>query len=202
MLILATPLLAVAQSAADLEHYVKAPSDTVLHHFGAPDAVSYSEAEAADIWTYYHGGVQSGEATEWSLSTPLDSTIIRMGLARQSLDGVRARAGFTQFAFWSDHVAAVSHTLTDQEAAPLYEQTIAYLEEHASWLGSADGLPTYRITRLGDNTWTAYRTPAEVHVQTVLTVGDAGYMACAKTDLSAERERIRRQFGVTLRQDQ
>lgn len=201
-IILATPLLAAAQNAAHLERYVKAPLDTVRHHFGDPDAVTYSEAEAAEIWTYYHDGVRPSDAFDGLLHVPLDSSIVIRVLTRQSLGVVRARAGFTQFAFWNGHVAAASHAQTDEEAALLYDQTIRYLEERASWLGSGAGAPTHRITRLGDNTWTIYRTPAEVHVQTVLTIGDTGYLMCSKLDNSAERERVKQQFGVNLQQDQ
>ena len=201
-LILAAPLLATAQNVADLAHYIKAPSDTVRYHFGSPDTVWYSEANAAEIWTYYHDGARLNEAADRLFSVSLDSTIISKGLAPQSLDTVRAAEGFTQFAFWNGHVAAVSHTETDEQAASLYERTIAYLKEHASWLGSGDGAPTFRITRLGDNTWTAYRTSAQRHVQTVLTVGDTGYMMCSKTDNSAERERVKKQFGLSLSHNQ
>jgi hypothetical protein len=106
--------------------------------------------------------------------------------------------GFTQFAFWNGHVAAVSHAQTDSKAESLYEQSIAYLEAHANWLGSGGGVPTYRLTRMGDNTWMAYRTPTQAHVQTILMIGDAGYLMCSKTENSAERERIKRQFGIQL----
>ena len=200
-LILAAPLLATAQihNIADLAHYIKAPSDTVRYHFGSPDTVWYSKANAAEIWTYYHDEARLNEAAD---RIPLDSTTISKGLAPQCLDKVRATAGFTQFAFWNGHVAAVSHTQTDEQSASLYERTIAYLKEHAGWLGSGDRAPTFRITRMGDNTWTAYRTPGQRHVQTVLTVGDAGYMMCSKTDNSAERDRVKKQFGLSLSHNQ
>lgn len=201
-LICATPFLAVAQTGVDLERYMKAPADTVCHHFGDPDTVTFSEAEAATIWTYYHDDGGLSDASGGLLHVPLDSSILMRGLTPQSLDAVRARAGFTRFAFWNDHVAAVSRTQTGEEAAPFYQQTIRYLEKRASWLGSGAGAPTHRITRLGDNTWIAYRTPTEVHPQAILTIGDAGYLMCSKTDNSAERERVKQQFGVRLRHSQ
>lgn len=198
VLLLFTPVLASAQHIADIEHYIKAHSDTVRGHFGDPDKIFFSEATAAEIWTYYQDASDPANKSDSPLSVPLDSVVFNMALAPQRLDTVRARAGFTQFAFWNGHVAAVSYAQTDAKALSLYDRSIAYLEEHANWLGSGGGMPTYRITRIGDNTWMAYKTPTKAQAQTMLIVGDARYLMCSKSDNSAERERIKRQFGLQL----
>ena len=198
LFILASSALAIAQYPVDLDRYIKSPSDSIRLHLGVPDEFGYSESNEAEIWTYYNN--EADEVIDQL--TILDSTIVQVSLAPQSLDLNRARTGFTQFAFWNGHVSAVSHVLTDRESGSFYERAILYLEEHSNWLGYAAGMSTYRITRVGDNTWTVYRTPEKERVQTVLTVGDAGYMACSKTDNAAEVERIKKQFGVSLRENQ
>lgn len=99
VLLLFTPVLAVAQDIADIGRYVTPPSDTVGSHFGDPDRIFFSEATAAEIWTYYQGTSYPANKSDSLLSVPLNSIIFNMALAPQRLDTVHARAGFTQFAF-------------------------------------------------------------------------------------------------------
>lgn len=195
-LLLLVPLPVAAQDAAEFEPFVKVPADSVRVRFGPPDAVAYHEANDAEVWTYYHGSTGLHGAVDERRDVPAEE-VLQVGLAPGTLDIERASGGYTQFAFWNGLVAAVSTTRTDAEAAPYYARSIAYLEARASWLGFGPSGSNYRVTRLGDNVWTAFRTLSERRVQAVLTIGDAEYLRCEKTD-AAERARVKAQFGVTF----
>lgn len=200
VLMLAHPRAVVAQITIDLSSYIKSPADSIHLLLGTPDKISYSETNDAEIWTYYNNSLV--ENLDPSTINPLDSAIVQISLSSHSLDKERAKAGFIQFAFWNNHVAAVSHIQTGPQAVSFYDDAISYLQKHSNWLGYAAGMNTYRITRLGDNVWTVYRTPEETHIQTIFSAGDAGYMSCSKTDNSAEVKRIKEQFGISLKRKQ
>lgn len=194
------PNVIVAQDIAEFSRFVKAHSDSVRNHLGSPDGVAYSKIKGAVIWTYYHETSHRDDRSETPATVPLNSDVITVFPIADALDLVRARSGVTQFAFWNDHVASVSHLRTEGDALLFYDESVSYMEERANWVGRAATTTTMRITRIGDDVWTVYRTPEDESIQTVVTIGDAGFLACSATDTSAERERVKRQFGLTLRQ--
>lgn len=201
-LFLSAPHAIVAQDIADLSRYVKAPSDSVRHFFGAPDRIAYSEIKDAEIWTYYHKLLPQEQGVDQQFNHPLDSAVVNVIPVSDMIDPIRARAGVTQFAFWNDHVASVSRLRTDHEAQAFYDASVVHLTERASWVGRAGTDSAMRITRIGDDVWTVYRSLSDTYAQTVVTIGDAGFLACSRSDTSAERERVKRQFGILLQQGQ
>lgn len=189
-------LPASAQDVATLGDFVREPDSLVKKVFGPPHEVSSLESKEAVVWTYFlstsdrreRGSGDDAIATD---SLPSDVSVFSV----LPIEEEHAGTGYRQFAFWNGKVAAVSLLRTGTEAESLYEAGLSYLQENAHWVGQGAGFEYARLTRMGDNLWTVAKQPNGTLTQTVLRVGDAGYLQCDKGRQS-ELRRVKAEFGV------
>lgn len=184
-----------AQVPDPTRDYVGLADSTIQRVFGRPNEIALHDEKDAVVWTYFL--TQPPAATESDVAKADSARHRFAAFSLLPVGGERSASGYWQFAFWNGKVAAFSLLQIGAQADLTYDTTIGHLAAKASWLGRGAGSPHSRLTRLGDNVWivdTAAKGPVQ---ETVVRVGDAGFMVCSKSR-PAELRRVKAEFGVTL----